>query len=80
MDSTAEFEVAAESDGKMIEPSFDGANGQKVCECLRGMLVSAVSGIDNRNGRAGGGNHRCAFFGVAHRADISEAGNHADGV
>ena len=44
------------------------------------MLVAAVSGIDHRDGGFGG-RHVCgSLFGVAHGADVSVAGDHADRI
>ena len=42
------------------------------------MLMTAVSGIDNRNRRFGGGNIGCAFFWMSHCADICVTGNNTN--
>ena len=61
-------------------PSFQGADGQKIRQCLGRMLVAAVAGIDHGDHRAHGGNQGRAFLGMAHGADIRVAGDDAHGV
>ena len=42
------------------------------------MLVTAVSGVNNRNRRFGGGYISGAFLWMSHRADICVTGNNTD--
>ena len=44
------------------------------------MLMSSVSGVDNRDSGLLGGNKSGALFGMTHSADVSIAGNHSYGV
>ena len=80
MHGTSEFQVAAQTDGKIAELAFQGTDGQKVGKGLRGVLVPAVPGVYNRNGRFTGGNHGSAFFRMTHGADIGEAGDNPNGI
>ena len=50
MDRAAEFQVAAETDGKIAQPSFQGTDGMQVGQGLGRMLMSAVAAVDDRNG------------------------------
>ena len=45
-----EFQIAAESHGHVIQPSEEGADGHQIRECLSGVLVAAVAGVDHRDG------------------------------
>ena len=45
----AEFQVAAETDGQMIQPPLALADGHQVDHGLGGMCVAAVTGIDHRH-------------------------------
>ncbi len=64
----------------MIQPSFQGTDGEKIGQGLRGMLVAAVAGIDDGNTGFFGGYHGRAFFWMPHGADIGVTGNDADGI
>jgi len=43
----SEFEVAAETDGEVVESPYLALDGKKVCECLGRMGVRAVAGVDH---------------------------------
>ena len=45
---TAEFEVAAEADGEIVESADLALDGQQVGQGLRGMRMRAVAGVDDR--------------------------------
>ena len=50
MDRAAEFQVAAEADGKIAQPSFQRTDGMQVGQGLGRVLMSAVAAVDDRNG------------------------------
>ena len=49
VDSAAEFQVAAEADRHVVEPSRKGTDGEHVRQGLGGMLVAAVPAVDDRD-------------------------------
>ena len=49
MNRASEFEIAAEADLQSFEMSFQRADGQKIGQRLRGMLVAAVACVDDGN-------------------------------
>ena len=46
MDRAPVFQIAAQPDSQIMEAAFFGADGIKVGQCLGGMLMSAVSGVE----------------------------------
>ena len=70
MDSAAVFQVTAQADGQIVQAAQLAVNGQQVCQGLGGMVVAAVTGIDDGNGGSAGGNIGRALTGVAHSDDI----------
>ena len=80
MNRTSEFQVAAKTDGQIVQTAFHRTDSQKVGQCLGRMLMSAVTGVDDRDGRVLTGYHGRTFLWMSHRTDVCIAGNHADGV
>ena len=80
MDRAPEFEVAAETDGQMVQPPLALANGHQVDHGLAGVGVSAIPCIDDGNACI----HRCTqrrtLFGVAHGNDVGIVAHDAGGV
>lgn len=70
VDSTAEFQVAAQTDGHVAEPPLQIPDGQQVSQCLRRMLVPSVAGVDDRDRRVLAGYHGRSFLGMSHGADV----------
>ena len=50
MHGPPEFQVAAQTDGKIAKATFQGTDGQEVGQGLGRMLMPAVTGVDNGNG------------------------------
>ncbi len=80
MDCPAEFQVAAQTDGKIAKATFQGTDGQEVGQGLGRMLMPAVTGVDNGNGGPAGSYHGRALFRMTHGADVRIAGDDPDGV
>ena len=80
MDRAAELEVAAAADGESCQLVLHRADGQQVRQRLRRVQVTAVAGVDDRNGRVLAGDARRPFLGVTHDDDVGVAGHRADGV
>lgn len=76
----AKFQVAAQPDGHAADFSPLAADGEHVCQGLGGMLVAAVSGVDDGDVGVAGGHIRSALLEVAHGGDVRVAGDHADGI
>ena len=76
----AEFQIAAETDCKVVQSALQGAYCEKIGQRLGRMLMSAVSGINYGNAGFLTGNHGSTLLGVAHGADVCVAGDDADGV
>ena len=49
MYGTAELQIAAKTDGHVVQTVLQTADGKQIRQGLGGMLVTAVAGIDNRN-------------------------------
>ena len=77
---TSEFQISAKSNGEIIKTPFQGTDGKQVGKSLRGVLMPAVSGIDNRYSGFLRGNQWGAFLWMAHGAYVCIAGNHTDGI
>ena len=67
---TSELEVSAQPYCHVAESALFPADRQEVGECLRRMVVTAVSCVYHRNCRFSRSDHRCAFLRVPHRDDI----------
>ena len=80
MDGAAVFQVAAQADGQIVQPSHFPGNGQKVCQGLGGMVVHPVSGVDNGYGGIPGGHEGRAVLGVANGHDVGVAGDDFRGI
>ena len=80
MDGAAELQIAAQADGQVIQPTHPGADGHQIGHGLGGVLVAAVTGIDDRDAGVAGSAERRTLFGMAHCHDIGIAGDHTDGI
>ena len=80
MYGSTELEVAAKTDGQIIERSLLALDGQKVCQGLGGMEVTAVTCVDDRHGGNLCRNVGSAFLGMTHSDDIGISAYHADGI
>ena len=80
MYGTAEFQISTKTNGKVANRALKGTDGEKVGKGLCRMLVTAITGIDDRNGRVTCRNHRSAFLGMAHGTDVCKAGDNADRI
>ena len=80
MDGAAKLQIAAQTNGQIIQSAHAAADGHQVGQGLGGVLVAAITGVDHRNAGVAGGTQRCALLGVAHGNDIGIAGYHPDGV
>ena len=76
----AVFQVAAQTDGEVIQPPHFPGNGQQVGKGLGGVVVAAVSGVDDGNGGRLTCHIGCALFGVAHGDDVGVAADDFGGV
>ena len=80
VDRPAEFQVAAEADGQMVQPPLALADGHQVDHGLGGVCVPAVAGIDDRHAGIQGGPERRALLRVAHGDDVGIVAHHAGGI
>ena len=80
MDGAAELQIAAQTNGQIIQSAHAAADGHQVGQGLGGVLVAAITGVDHRNAGVAGSTQRRALLGVAHGNDIGIAGYHPDGV
>ena len=80
VDSAPEFQVAAEADGEVVQAALFPVDGQKVGKSLSGMIVAAVTGVDDGHLAVLGGGKRRALLGVAHGNDVGVAADGVDGV
>ena len=76
----AVFQVAAQTDGEIAQPPHFPGNGQQIGKGLGGVVVAAVSGVDDGNG----GRLTChvgrALLGVAHGDDVGVAADDFGGI
>ena len=80
MDGAAEFQVAAEADGEVVQTALLPVDGQQVGEGLSGVVVATITGVDDGHlGHLSGGKGR-ALLGVAHGDDVGVAADGVDGV
>ena len=52
MYGTAEFQVAAQTNSQVIKMPFFSVDGQQVCQCLCGVVMTAVTSIDDGHGES----------------------------
>ena len=64
----------------MIQIAVEAADGLQVGQCLGGMLMSTVTGIDHGDQGFLCGYHGSTFLGMAHRANVGVAGDDADRI
>jgi len=76
----AKLQIAAETDGQVVQAALALADGHHVQQRLGGVAVAAITGIDDRDAAVAGGTQRGALFGVAHGGNVSHAADHADGI
>ena len=76
----AEFQVAAQADGHIRKSALQLPDCLHVKQRLRGMLMAAVSGVDDRNRGVVGCHGRGALLRMANGCDVSKARDDADGV
>ena len=77
MDGTAVLQIAAQTDGQMIQTAQFPVNGQQIRQSLGGMEVTAVTGVDHRDGCGSGSDLGRTLLGMAHGNDVSVV---ADGL
>ena len=77
VDGAAELQVAAAADDQVVQTPLLPLDGEQVGQGLGGVVVAAVTGIDDGNGGIHGCHQRCTLLGVAHGNDIGKA---ADGL
>lgn len=65
-------------DRKIVKSSFKGTNSKKISEGLSRMLMTTVTGVDNRNRRSHRSYERSTFFWMTHSTDISITGNNTN--
>ena len=74
------FQIAAQTDGQIVQPPHFPGNGQKIGQGLGGMVVAAVPRVDDGNGGCLGGDVGRALPGVAHGDDVCVAADNFRGV
>ena len=77
---SAIFQVAAEAHGKVAKSSLFAVDGQKVCQRLGGMAVTAVARVDDGNACIGRRHIGCALLGVTHGDNIGVAADNLGGI
>ncbi|MPM31614.1 hypothetical protein SDC9_78170 [bioreactor metagenome] len=80
VDRPPKLQIPAKADGEVVQPSFFPVNGQKVGQGLGGVVVAAVSGVDNGDLRPLGGGKGRTLLGVAHGDNVRVTAHGADGV
>ena len=75
MNGTSEFQVATQTDRKVVKSSLEGTDSKKISEGLSRMLMTTVTGVDNRNRRSHRSYERSTFFRMTHSTDICITGN-----
>ena len=76
----AKLQVAAETNGQVVQTALAAADGHHVQQGLGGVAVAAVTGIDHRDLAVKGSAQRGPLFGVAHGGNIRIAADNADGI
>ena len=80
MDGASKLQVAAQTDGHVIQTALQTVDGHQVGQGLSGVLMAAVACIDDRNGGVHRGDHRRTLFRMTHGGDVRKAADDADGV
>ena len=80
MNGASEFQVAAQTDGQVVQVTLQAVNGHQVGQCLGRMLVTAVARIDDRNRGIHRSDHRRTFLWMTHGSDVCKAADDTDGV
>ena len=80
MDRAAELQVPAEADGQVLEPALLVVDGEEVRQGLGGVVVSAVTCVDDGDQAVHSRHQGRALLGVAHGDDVRVAGDGAHGV
>ena len=80
VDGAAVFQVAAQADGQVVQPSHFPGDGQKVSQGLGGMVVHTVTGVDDGNRGVPGGHEGGTVHGVPDGHDIRVAGDDLGGI
>ena len=80
MHGTTIFQIAADADGQIVQSAQLPGNGQNIRKGLGGVVVTAVTGIDDRDAGSPGGNVGRALLGVPHGDDIGVAADHPGGI
>ena len=80
VNGTAVLQVAAQTDGQIVQPAHLPGNGQQVRQGLGGMEMTAVTGVDDGNGGITGCHIGCTLFGMAHSDNIGIAADDFGGV
>ena len=73
-------QVAAQADRQVVQPPLFAVDGHEVGQRLRGVVVSAVARVDDRDLRVHGRDQRRALLGMAHGDDVAVTADGADGV
>ena len=80
MYGTAELQITAQTNGKVIQVAVEAADGLQVGQRLGGVLMTAVTGIDHGDQGFLCSYHGSTFLGMAHSADVRITGDDADGI
>ena len=80
VDGAAEFQIAAQTDGQVVEAALFPPDGQQVGQSLGGMEVPAVTGVDDGHTGGTGSHQRSALLRMAHGDNVGVAAHGAHGV
>ncbi len=80
MHRAAKLQVTAQPYRQAVELAFLRLDGEQVGQRLGGVVVPAVTGVDDRDARMHRGHGGRALLGVAHGDDVRIAAHRADGV
>ncbi len=75
MHGASEGQVAAQSDGQIVDASEARLQRGQIGERLRRMHVAAIAGVDDGHGGGAGRDQRSSLLGVANRDHINIIGN-----
>ncbi len=74
------FQIAAEADLQVGQAAPARQDGEQVRQCLGGMLVAAVSRVDDGDARKACRAHGRALQGMAHGGNVRVAGDDTNGI
>ena len=80
MYGASKFQIPTKTNCQMIQMTFSLADSHKVNQCLGWMVMSAISGVNNRHRGIHGSAKRSAFLGMAHCNDICIAAYHPGSI